>query len=126
MNIIIKTNPELKEIVRKVRSRIKGDYQIFENQIKNPDFYIDLDINYEVNIIKLVFSTRNQKCRQSFEDNMGNLRWRTEIINYSYLMTEEYPTVGLEIYNRSLEEQDVTDIANLIINSIYDYYKKGK
>ena len=126
MNIIIKTNRNLKEIVNKVRSKIKGDYTILENQIGNPDFYIDLDINYEVNIIKLVFSTRNQKCRQAFEDNMGNLRWKTEIINYSYLVTEEYPTVGLEIYNRSLEEQDVNDIANLIINSIYDYYKKGK
>ena len=97
------------------------------------DLYVNIDRNYREDTFRLVFSSANQKYRESFEKiakkkNMAT--GGTAIINYSYLDKLDYPTIGLEIFgpdsNFPADEDDINQIVNLIKDSIDDYNKKRK
>ena len=110
----------------------------FEEIAKNikkieSDLYINLDRNYRSDTFRLVFSSGNQEYRESFERaarKLGTAEGGTAIINYSYLDTQKYPTVGLEIFGVNSEfpssQEDVDKITNLIIEAINDHDKKRK
>ena len=75
----------------------------------------------------------NQEYRESFEKvskETGMATGGVAIINYSYLKTKEYPTIGLELYSKGSSfpgtEEDIEKVVNFIIEAINDHDKTRK
>lgn len=97
------------------------------------DLYINLGRNHHSDKFRLVFSSDNQEYRESFErvsKKTGMATGGVAIINYSYLKTKEYPTIGLELYSKGSSfpatEEDIEKVVNFIIEAINDHDKTRK
>lgn len=119
--IVVDAIPDFKDIYNAISNKIGRDYRVVEKREDKIELYINIDRNYKTDFSRVVFSSGNREYEKYFKDKFPG---GEAIINYSYLSTKEYPTVGIELdYEYAKTEKGIDLISDLIIKAIYEHDK---